>query len=180
MRVGQRLSVIAPIGVLIAGVALAQGDDFLKKADAFSPEASLTQAREYSAKMQETQNRIRALQDKARKKRDVLMLNCVNDKMVQAGGLLAVASQSMEKLSSAISRNDDGARKHEFTRMTILYQKVVVLGTEAENCVGEDASYVGATKVEIEVDPNIPDEDPTQPQLPLPDVSRPPEASPIV
>ena len=92
---------------------------------------------------------------------------------------IAVANKSKAELDSAISRNDAGARQHEFTRMTILYQKVVVLGTEAENCVGEDASYVGQQQVDVEVDPSIPDEDPTQPVLPLPDVTRPPPGSPF-
>jgi hypothetical protein len=41
-------------------------------------------------------------------------------------------------------------------------------------------SYVGQTTVDVEIDPNIPNEDPTQPQLPLPDVTRPPEATPFV
>ena len=57
---------------------------------------------------------------------------------------------------------------------------VVTLGTEAEQCIGEDVSYVGQTTVDVEIDPSIPPEDPTQPDLPLPNVQRPPEASPFV
>ena len=37
-------------------------------------------------------------------------------------------------------------RTHEFTRLTIINQKVLVLGAEAENCIGEDLSFVGATQ----------------------------------
>ena len=77
-------------------------------------------------------------------------------------------------------QGDDTARQHEFTRMSILYQKVVTLGTEAEQCVGEDVSYVGATRVDVEIDPSIPAADPTEPPLPVPIVDRPPEASPFV
>ena len=58
-------------------------------------------------------------------------------------------------------------------------QKVTVLGAEAENCIGEDLSFVGATRVDVEVDPNIPQYDPTQPGSPFIDITRPPEASPI-
>ncbi|MDB4968021.1 MAG: hypothetical protein JWN44_3710, partial [Myxococcales bacterium] len=59
-------------------------------------------------------------------------------------------------------------------------QKVVTLGTEAEQCIGEDVSYVGATRVDVEIDPSIPPTDPTEPELPVPVVERPPPASPFV
>ena len=47
-----------------------------------------------------------------------------------------------------------------------------LLGTEAEQCIGEDASYVGATRVDVEIDPSIPPTDPTEPPLPVPDVQK--------
>ena len=65
-----------------------------------------------------------------------------------------------------MTRADEGERTHEFTRLTIVNQKVLVLGAEAENCIGEDLSFVGATKVDVEIDPNIPMYDPTQPPGP--------------
>jgi hypothetical protein len=169
--------VVAPLALLVA-TAFAQ-DDVLKKGSSLSAGETATQARDYMQKMSDTEKRIKTLADKAQRKKDVLMLECVNDKLIKTGGHIAVANKSKAELDSAISRNDAGARQHEFTRMTILYQKVVVLGTEAENCVGEDASYVGQQQVDVEVDPSIPDEDPTQPVLPLPDVTRPPPGSPF-
>jgi hypothetical protein len=59
-------------------------------------------------------------------------------------------------------------------------QKVQVLVTEAENCVGSDLSFIGETLIETEVDPNIPVEDVTEPGFPYPTASRPPEASPFI
>jgi hypothetical protein len=110
----------------------------------------------------------------------MVKLNCVNDKLTQLNGHLTVSDQAMSSLSLDIAKGDDTARQHEFTRMTILYQKVVTLGTEAEQCIGEDVSYVGATTVNVEIDPSIPPTDPTEPELPVPVVTRPPEASPFV
>jgi hypothetical protein len=167
------------------GAAAASGgeDNALRKGEALSAQEALSQGRGYVAKMEETKNRCGKLQETARRKKDVLMLTCVNDKLVLVNGHIVVANGengALRRMQEAIARQDDAARRHEFTRLTILYQKVIVLGTEAENCVGEDASYVGKTKVDVEVDPNIPENDPTQPQLPVPDVSRPPEASPFV
>jgi len=157
----------------------AAGIDFRKNIT-LTPAETQAQARDYYKKMQEIEKRIFALQAKAKKDKDMVKLNCVGDKLTQVKGHLTVTDQSMSSLSGAINKGDDGARQHEFTRLTILYQKVVTLGTEAEQCIGEDVSYVGATTVDVEIDPSIPPNDPTQPDLPLPDVQRPPEASPFV
>jgi hypothetical protein len=155
------------------------GIDF-SKTITLSPQETQAQARDYYKKMQDTQRRVTQLQAKAKKDKDMVKLNCVNDKLVQLNGHMTVSDQSMSTLAIDIAKRDDTARQHEFTRLTILYQKVVTLGTEAEQCIGEDVSYVGATRVDVEIDPSIPPEDPTQPELPVPVVTRPPEASPFV
>jgi hypothetical protein len=138
-----------------------------------------SQSRDYMTKMQDTQRNIVRLRELATKKKDILKLNCVNDKLNGVRGHLLVADNSMSTLNAAQQRGDTGARDHEFTRLTILYQKVLVLGTEAENCIGEDVNYVGATKVDVDIDPSVPSDDPTEPQLPLPEPTRPAEATPF-
>jgi hypothetical protein len=175
---------VLPLVALAAGAAFAQGGGEggvdLKKGARLSPQETLTQSRDYVQKMRNTQKRIEVLQDKARRQKDVVKLNCVNDKLTRTRGHMTVVDQSMGQLETAVERGDDGARQHEYIRIAILYEKVLVLGTEAENCIGEDVSYVGETRVDVEIDPNIPNEDPTEPSLPFPDVTRPPEASPFV
>jgi hypothetical protein len=157
----------------------AVGIDF-RKSLTLGPQETLAQSKDYTKKMHDVARRISQLETKARKDKDVVKLNCVADKAAQVRGHLVVNDQSMNALNEAITRNDDGARQHEFTRVTILYQKVLILGTEAEQCIGEDVSYVGATRVDVEIDPSIPQEDPTTPPLPVLVVDRPPEASPFV
>ena len=161
------------------GDATDVGIDF-SKTITLSPQETQAQAKDYYKKMQETQRRVTQLQAKAKKDRDMVKLNCVNDKLTQVHGHLKVTDQSMSTLTLDVAKGDDTARQHEFTRLTILYQKVVTLGTEAEQCIGEDVSFVGATQVDVEIDPSIPPTDPTQPALPVPDVTRPPECSPFV
>jgi hypothetical protein len=173
---------IALLGATAAFAAVDTTDvgiDFRKQIT-LSPQETLTQSKDYYKKMQETQRRVQMLQVKARKDKDMIKLNCVNDKLTQLKGHMTVSDQAMSSLTLDIAKSDDTARQHEFTRITILYQKVVTLGTEAEQCIGEDVSYVGATRVDVEVDPSIPPDDPTQPELPVPVVTRPPEASPFV
>ena len=84
----------------------------------------------------------------------------------------------MASLQEAVTRADEGERTHEFTRLTIVNQKVLVLGAEAENCIGEDLSFVGATRSRRRDRPEHSPYDPTQPPAPGIDIERPGEASP--
>ena len=135
------------------------------------------QSREYQQNMSSVLKRIHALEETARKQKDIIKLNCVMDKQVQAKVNASIADQAMANLQENVARADEGGRTHEFTRLTIINQKITVLGAEAENCIGEDLSFVGATRVDLDIDPNIPRDDPTQPAVPTSPIERPPAAS---
>ena len=174
---------LALVGASAAFAAVGDSSDVgidFRKSITLTPQETQAQAKDYYKKMLDTQRRVLQLQAKARKNKDMVKLNCVNDKLTQLKGHMAVTDQSLSSLTLAVAKADDVARQHEFTRITILYQKVLTLGTEAEQCIGEDVSYVGPTQVDVEIDPSIPPGDPTQPDLPVPVVVRPPEASPFV
>ena len=150
-----------------------------RKGSQLTAEEQLTQAEVYLTKMKSVQTEVGKLAEKARADKDIIKLICVNDKLIQIKGNLNLGEKTRDALKVAAARNDDGERNHEFAKLTIVYQKVVVLGQEAEACVGEDIAFVGATKVDVEVDKDIPEEDPTEePPPPLP-VVRPPLASPF-
>ena len=183
-RLGSSAVFVAVLGATAAFAASNDdpniGSIDFRKSATLTPQETLSQSRDYYQRMQDVQKRILSLQAKAKKDKDVVKLNCVNDKLTQVKGHMVVTDQSMSSLAADTAKGDDAARQHQFTRLTILYQKVVTLGTEAEQCIGEDVSYVGATRVDVEIDPSIPPGDPTQPELPVPGVQRPPEASPFV
>ena len=151
----------------------------VKQQPSLAPADMLNQSKDYFKGMGEVVKRIQSLQDQAKREKDIIRLNCVTDKLVQARVNVNIGEQSMAALQDSITRTDAGESTHEFTRLTIVNQKVTVLGAEAENCIGEDLSFVGATRVDVEVDPNIPQYDPTQPGSPFIDITRPPEASPL-
>jgi hypothetical protein len=168
----------APIAPPSAGPA--NGVDLsVKQRPMLTPEDMLAQGKQYFASMNEVLKRVQTLQDEAKRQKDIIRLNCVTDKVVQVRVNINIADQSMASLQEAVTRADEGGRTHEFTRLTIINQKVAVLGAEAENCIGEDLSFVGATRVDVEIDPNIPQYDPTQPPAPGIDIERPGEASPL-
>ncbi len=146
-----------------------------------SPEETMTRSKQMQAQMTSTEARVATLQQRAAQKKDMVQVNCTSDKLVQVRGYLVVGTQAAQALEAAIARHDDGARVHNLERQNIVHQKVLVLGTEAEGCAGEDVSYVGATKVDVDIDPSIPQEDPTVPGVVtvVPLAPRPPEASPF-
>jgi hypothetical protein len=151
----------------------------VKQQPMLAPADMMSQSKDYFKTMGEVVKRIQVLQDQAKREKDIIRLNCVTDKLVQARVNVSIGEQSMAGLQDSVTRADAGESTHEFTRLTIVNQKVTVLGAEAENCIGEDLSFVGATRVDVEVDPNIPQYDPTQPGSPFIDIERPPEASPL-
>ncbi len=171
----------APAPAPAPGTPPASGsvDLSVKQRPTLTPADMVNQSRDYFRGMGDVIKRIQTLQDQAKREKDIIRLNCVTDKLVQARVNVNIAEQSMATMQESIARNDEGEETHEFTRLTIVNQKVTVLGAEAENCIGEDLSFVGATRVDVEVDPNIPQYDPTQPGSPFIDIQRPPEASPI-
>jgi hypothetical protein len=165
------------------GVALAPNQTPIEAVDAnkLTAEDTVARSKQMQTQMTTTESRVASLQQRASAKKDMVQINCIADKLVQIRGYIVVGGQAQQQVEAAAARRDDGARVHNFERQTIVHQKVLVLGTEAEGCAGEDVSYVGATKVDVDVDPSIPVEDPTVPPVTTvaPLSPRPPEASPF-
>jgi hypothetical protein len=157
--------------------APAQADISVKQRPTLTPQEMVKTSNDYFKSMNDTVKRITLLQEQSKRQKDIIRLNCVTDKLVQSKVNITIAEQAMAALQESITRADEGGRTHEFTRLTIVNQKVQVLGAEAENCIGEDLSFVGATRVDVEIDPNLPQLDPTQPPAPQIFADRPPEAS---
>jgi hypothetical protein len=155
-----------------------QAEISVKQRSTLTPQEMIKTGNDYFKGMNDTVKRITDLQAQSKRQKDIIRLNCVTDKLVQSKVNMTIAQQAMAALQENIARADEGGRTHEFTRLTIVNQKVQVLGAEAENCIGEDLSFVGATRVDVEIDPNLPQIDVTQPAAPQIDVERPGAASP--
>jgi hypothetical protein len=135
----------------------------------------IKQGREYRANMDKIVAEQQAMLEQARKQKDIIRLNCVVDKVMQVKANMNIADQALQKLQEAVTRRDDGAALHEYTRITIVNQKVQVLQNEGQTCIGAELNYVGATRVEVEA-PDLP-EGVTDPSLEPPPLERPPAAS---
>ena len=139
----------------------------------------LNQGREYRQQIQSITLQVQAQAAQAKGDKDVIRLNCLLDKLTQVRVNGNMMDQALQTLQECVSRRDEGAQLHEYTRITIINQKAQVLRTEADACVGAETNYVGPTKVLVETPPGITDtvDQPPPPEPPI--IVRPPVASPF-
>jgi hypothetical protein len=116
--------------------------------------------------------------EEARSEKDVLKLNCVNEKLTQIKGLLRVAEQSDIALQEAVAKGDEESAQHEYAKLTIARQRAEQLRADAEQCIGQLAYVDERTVVTVEVPEDLPDVV-TNPPTFTPVAVNPPAISPI-
>ena len=166
-------SLLGLLAVLVGqGVASAQAegdaapveapaDPGLAKQVNLSPAEQLTQAEAHLSRMESIRNAVRRDLEEARQQRDVVKTLCLNDKLNQIDVALRSAGERKRSLELAAQRNDSDLSNHEFTILSVLYQRTQQLDAEAKQCIGKEVGFVGESSVTVEVDPNLPYEDPT-------------------
>ncbi len=182
LRMGVVLS-----AVLSAGLAWAQGPSGAglpaEPSDASrvpDPEKVRTSA-EALVKMRTALKDVLSKLEEARSSKDVVKLNCVNEKLTQMKGLLRISEQSDVQLQESVAKRETATSEHEYTKVTIARGKVDQLRAEAEECIGQLAFRTDENQsIEVEVPAYLPSGDPTQMQPPIPIDSRPPPASPTM
>jgi len=98
----------------------------------------------------------------ARSEKDLIKMNCVNEKLSSQKGLLKISEQAYIQLQDAVAQADEPSSNHEFTKISIAFQKMRGLGLETEGCAGEALRYTGDTRLEVDIDKDIPEDDPTE------------------
>jgi hypothetical protein len=97
----------------------------------------------------------------AREKRDVVKTLCLNDKLTQLNVAVTSATERRDALAAAAKRGDADLANHEFTIMSVLRQRADQLGTEANQCIGEEVGVVGQSSVTVDIE-DLPEEDPSE------------------
>lgn len=124
----------------------------------------LREANNIVDRMTQMRRRVSDMLDRARQDRDIIRVNCLNDKLTQLDVTLRSAREHRELLQTAVSINNDGQRNHEFTLLTIFRSRAENLETEAHTCVGEETGTFDRARftLRLTVDPNIPEGDTTE------------------
>ena len=133
----------------------------LSKQVTLSPQEQLTAANTYLANMESIRASIRRDLEDAREQRDVVKTLCLNDKLNQIDVALRSAGERQRALELAAGRGDKDLSNHEFTILSVLHQRAQQLDAEAKQCIGKEVGFVGESSVTLDVDPNLPFDDPT-------------------
>lgn len=116
----------------------------------------LEAAAENIARMKTSMKQVLGRVEEARNEKDVVKLNCVNEKLTQIKALLKVAEQADIALHESVA-NKDPASESEFAKITIARSKVEGLRADSEQCIGQLAYIVDEkTTVEVQQPSNLP------------------------
>jgi hypothetical protein len=133
-----------------------------------TPQDMLSRVRGYIPEMEQQRGTVAQQLSEAQKKKDVVKSLCLDDKVKQMKLATTTAKDRVVDLNSAVTQNDPDRSKHEFTVIQVLRERVQTLVAEAQQCIGEETGFVGNTDVTVNIDPAIPDADPSDfPEDPL-------------
>lgn len=126
------------------------------------PEQQLAMSRQFLARMDQNTTTVRAQLEQARAARDVVKSLCLNDKLNQIEIAIRSSKDRAATLQSAVDGKDKDRARHEFMILQVLKDRVEQLVKEANQCIGEESGFIGESSVSLEVDKNIPDNNPDQ------------------
>lgn len=142
------------------------------RAEGMADSEKLAKSAEFLSHMRSGLKLVLAKLEEARSSRDVVKLNCVNEKLTNIKGLLRISEQADVSLQESVARREEQAADHEFTKVAIARQKIEQLKAEAEQCVGLLAFETGPTEVIVQEPADLPALDPTSTVPPPPVVIR--------
>jgi hypothetical protein len=90
--------------------------------------------------------------------RDIIKINCINEKLAAIKGFVKVSEQSYLNLERAVNESDSEAAKHHYTLISVAHQRVLRLVEEARLCTGEVSRFAGRGEMEVD-EPDVGDED---------------------
>jgi hypothetical protein len=82
------------------------------------------------------------LREKASREKDILKLNCINDKLVPMKGEVNLGDTMRHSLEQAIGSNDESGRYAAYADLTVRRD-------QADACVGDALTYIGSTDVQV-------------------------------
>jgi hypothetical protein len=118
-----------------------------------SPQQKLSFAQTTASALDGTIQRILGLVTEAQQRKDVVLLNCLNDKLIALRGLLKVAEDGKLNLQEAIARENLDLQEHNYRKVAIADDQARLIMAEADACVGDlGYSQSGETIVSVTVE----------------------------
>jgi len=139
-----------------------------------SPAEMNVKASAIQAQLAEDSQQVLNFKSIANKKKDIIKLNCVNDRIVQINAQRNIADDTFGQLQAAIGKNSDD-RQTLFDQLRGIGENVKGLREQASGCIGDQDLVKQESGVEVE-HPEIID-DPTDSTPFQPEVEAPGYAS---
>ena len=141
------------VGVLMAGAAYGQeteagatgveisGDDLTSK-------QKMEFAQETVDQLDAAKTLVLQMIEEAQKNKDVILLNCLNERLGLLKGLHKVGVDAKDGLAEAIARENVDLEEHNFRKAYIARDQGMAVAAEAEACIGQvGTSFPGRTVV---------------------------------
>lgn|GEM_PF-4062251 len=128
-----------------AGTTLSGGT----KVAQLKPAEMKQNARAVRARMQGTLAHAVKRQTAARMAKDVIKLNCVNNKLLQVKQLMNIADRAFTDMLEAIEAMDLDTAHGKYVTVLVSGEKVVTLQRETDGCIGAEITFLGPTKVDV-------------------------------
>lgn len=91
--------------------------------------------------------------EEANKAKDVLRLNCLNEKLGQLRGILKVVQDARVGLQEAVARENADLAEHNFRKVVISSEQGEVISAEADACAGTSGAGGGeGTRIVVTVE----------------------------
>jgi hypothetical protein len=172
-----------------SGSGSGSGSDDLPEATAsgeteanLSPREMQDETKKMLDDMEKMHARVLELQAAARKAKDVIKLNCVNEKLLAVKQLLNIGDAAQTDLTEAISGGDRAGAVHQYSQVKLAHERTTAERDDAEGCIGEELVFIGPTKIDV-TGPSIPDDPTKDPHDPFSgvsvDIERPVYATPF-
>lgn len=115
-----------------------------------SPREMANRADELIKEMEGFHRAVLNNQAEAKKSKDVIKLNCVNENLLAVKQLLNLAEAAENELDEAIANGLRDEQVHEFGKVTIAHEKASSARAEALNCIGEELHFLGKNDVQVD------------------------------
>ena len=165
------LGALTLVGLLGVASAQEEGTPPAPSADAsvemsrdvkLSPEEMVKETDGILADAETAARNIQKMLGKAREERDVVKSLCLDDKLSQLHVTQQSAGERAKSLRLAAARQDQGLASHDFSILLVFKERVGQLSAEANQCVGVEAGFVGESSITVDIDPNLPADDPSE------------------
>jgi hypothetical protein len=146
------------------------------------PVKDIASVRKSLADMDKKANSVFGKLEAAKRGKDIIKVACVHDNLRKIRDIIALAREQYSKYLADQTSGTGGGQQTVglVDQMTIMGERVDEHVAAAERCAGETVQVTDQAKVTEEVDPTIPQWDPTQPAAPIWAFPRPPEGSPYI